>query len=101
MEPTQCSETSALNTQTPGKYPEDNSSTLPLLKACNFMFSSAMWNKKKNPHNRAMLQLTSCQSFCLLQPIMYLKYFKKHVILYTPCIALKHVFTKHASLANM
>jgi hypothetical protein len=24
MEPTQCSETSALNTQTPGKYPEDN-----------------------------------------------------------------------------
>jgi hypothetical protein len=26
MEPTQCSETSAFNTQTPGKYPEDNSS---------------------------------------------------------------------------
>jgi hypothetical protein len=24
MEPTQCSETSAFNTQTPGKYPEDN-----------------------------------------------------------------------------
>jgi hypothetical protein len=24
MEPTQCSETSAYNTQTPGKYPEDN-----------------------------------------------------------------------------
>jgi hypothetical protein len=23
MEPTQCSETSAFNTQTPGKYPED------------------------------------------------------------------------------
>jgi len=29
MEPTQCSETSAFNTQTPGKYPEDN---LPLLQ---------------------------------------------------------------------
>jgi hypothetical protein len=28
MEPTQCSETSAFNTQTPGKYPEDNSSLL-------------------------------------------------------------------------
>jgi hypothetical protein len=26
MEPTQCSETSAVNTQTPGEYPEDNSS---------------------------------------------------------------------------
>jgi hypothetical protein len=26
MEPTQCSETSAFNTQTPAKYPEDNSS---------------------------------------------------------------------------
>jgi hypothetical protein len=26
METTQCSETSAFNTQTPGKYPEDNSS---------------------------------------------------------------------------
>jgi hypothetical protein len=26
MEPTQCSETSAFNTQTPGKYPEDNRS---------------------------------------------------------------------------
>jgi hypothetical protein len=26
MEPTQCSETSAFNTQTPGKYPEDNQS---------------------------------------------------------------------------
>jgi hypothetical protein len=25
MKPTQCSETSAFNTQTPGKYPEDNS----------------------------------------------------------------------------
>jgi hypothetical protein len=24
MEPTQCSETSAFNTLTPGKYPEDN-----------------------------------------------------------------------------
>jgi hypothetical protein len=24
MEPTQCSETSDFNTQTPGKYPEDN-----------------------------------------------------------------------------
>jgi hypothetical protein len=24
MEPTQCSETSAFNNQTPGKYPEDN-----------------------------------------------------------------------------
>jgi hypothetical protein len=24
MEPTQCSETSAFNTQMPGKYPEDN-----------------------------------------------------------------------------
>jgi hypothetical protein len=24
MEPTQCSETSVFNTQTPGKYPEDN-----------------------------------------------------------------------------
>jgi hypothetical protein len=24
MEPTQCSETSAFNTKTPGKYPEDN-----------------------------------------------------------------------------
>jgi hypothetical protein len=24
MEPTQCSETSAFNTQTPGKYPEEN-----------------------------------------------------------------------------
>jgi hypothetical protein len=24
MEPTQCSETPAFNTQTPGKYPEDN-----------------------------------------------------------------------------
>jgi hypothetical protein len=30
MEPTQCSETSAFNTQTPGKYPEDNSSFLTL-----------------------------------------------------------------------
>jgi hypothetical protein len=28
MEPTQCSETSAFNTQTPGKYPENNSSLL-------------------------------------------------------------------------
>jgi hypothetical protein len=28
MEPTQCSETSAFNTQTPGKYPEDNSKLL-------------------------------------------------------------------------
>jgi hypothetical protein len=28
MEPTQCSETSTFNTQTPGKYPEDNSSLL-------------------------------------------------------------------------
>jgi hypothetical protein len=28
MEPTQCSETSDFNTQTPGKYPEDNSSLL-------------------------------------------------------------------------
>jgi len=28
MEPTQCSETSAFNTQTPGKYPEDNLSLL-------------------------------------------------------------------------
>jgi hypothetical protein len=26
MEPTQCSETSAFNTQTPGKYPKDNQS---------------------------------------------------------------------------
>jgi hypothetical protein len=26
LEPTQCSETSAFNTQMPGKYPEDNSS---------------------------------------------------------------------------
>src|SRR5215469_7529770 len=29
MEPTECSETSAFNTQTPGKYPEDN---VPLLQ---------------------------------------------------------------------
>src|SRR5215469_2863366 len=29
MEPTECSETSAFNNQTPGKYPEDN---LPLLQ---------------------------------------------------------------------
>jgi hypothetical protein len=28
MEPTQSSETSAFNIQTPGKYPEDNSSLL-------------------------------------------------------------------------
>jgi hypothetical protein len=28
MEPTQCFETSAFNTQTPGKYPEDNSSNV-------------------------------------------------------------------------
>jgi hypothetical protein len=28
MEPTQSSETSAFNTQTPGKYPEDNLSLL-------------------------------------------------------------------------
>jgi len=28
MEPTQCSETSVFNTQTPGKYPEDNLSLL-------------------------------------------------------------------------
>jgi len=28
MEPTQCSETSAFNTQTPGKNPEDNLSLL-------------------------------------------------------------------------
>jgi hypothetical protein len=28
MEPTQCSETSAFNTQTPKKYPEDNLSLL-------------------------------------------------------------------------
>jgi hypothetical protein len=28
MEPTQCSETSVFNTQTPGKYPEDNLSNL-------------------------------------------------------------------------
>jgi hypothetical protein len=28
MEPTQCSETSAFNTQTPGKYPEDYFSLL-------------------------------------------------------------------------
>jgi hypothetical protein len=28
IEPTQCSETSAFNTQTPGKYPEDNSSLI-------------------------------------------------------------------------
>ena len=28
VEPTQCSETSAFNTQTPGKYPEDNFSLL-------------------------------------------------------------------------
>jgi len=28
MEPTQCSETSAFNTQAPGKYPEDNLSLL-------------------------------------------------------------------------
>jgi hypothetical protein len=27
MEPTQCSETSAFNTETPGKYPEDNLSS--------------------------------------------------------------------------
>jgi len=66
------------------------------------MFSSAMWNKEKKSHNyHAMSQLTSCWSFCSLQPIMYLGYFKKHVILYTPCIAPKHVFTKHAPLANM
>ena len=33
MEPTQCSETSAFNTQTPGKYPENNlSSTSVKLK---------------------------------------------------------------------
>jgi hypothetical protein len=32
MEPTQCSETSAFNTQTPGKYPEDNQSTYKLSK---------------------------------------------------------------------
>jgi hypothetical protein len=31
MEPTQCSETSAFNTQTPGKYPEDN---LSLVNDC-------------------------------------------------------------------
>jgi len=32
MEPTQCSETSAFNTQTPGKYPEDNLSSSKFLK---------------------------------------------------------------------
>jgi hypothetical protein len=32
MEPTQNSETSAFNTQTPGKYPEDNLSTLMLFE---------------------------------------------------------------------
>jgi hypothetical protein len=31
MEPTQCSETSAFNTQTPGNYPEDNQSDLPTI----------------------------------------------------------------------
>jgi hypothetical protein len=31
MEPTQCSETSAFNTQTPGKYPEDNLSNTKLM----------------------------------------------------------------------
>jgi hypothetical protein len=31
MEPTQCSETSAFNTQTPGKYPEENLSSLMLI----------------------------------------------------------------------
>ena len=31
MEPTQCSETSAFNTQTPGNYPEDNLSSSKLL----------------------------------------------------------------------
>jgi hypothetical protein len=30
LEPTQCSETSAFNTQTPGKYPEDNLSPVIL-----------------------------------------------------------------------
>jgi len=32
MEPTQCSETSAFNTQTSGKYAEDNLSSSKLLK---------------------------------------------------------------------
>jgi hypothetical protein len=30
MEPTHSSETSAFNTQTPGKYPEDNLSQIPI-----------------------------------------------------------------------
>jgi hypothetical protein len=34
MEPTQCSETSAFNTQTPGKYPEDNQSINYSFIAC-------------------------------------------------------------------
>jgi hypothetical protein len=33
MEPTQCSETSAFNTQMPGKYPEDNLSVIEFLVA--------------------------------------------------------------------
>jgi hypothetical protein len=33
MEPTQCCETSAFNTQTPGKYPEDNLSRIKLVEA--------------------------------------------------------------------
>jgi hypothetical protein len=40
MEPTQCSETSALITQAPGKYPEDNSSVRSL--------SGDMWAEIKH-----------------------------------------------------
>ena len=40
MEPTQCSETSAFNTQTPGKHPEDNVSLLQLNESLKTKFSS-------------------------------------------------------------
>jgi hypothetical protein len=37
MEPTQCSETSAFNTQTPGKYPEENLSLLIVVQDATVM----------------------------------------------------------------
>jgi hypothetical protein len=44
MEPTQCFETSAFNTQTPGKYPEDNLLLLNMFRALLCPSSGARQN---------------------------------------------------------